>query len=336
MTAPSPGDDRVDEPRRIVAVVVTYRPDLPATAALLAALRPQVDLTLVIDNGSAPQDVDALRALLAGSDDDVVALGSNLGIAAAQNLGIARARERGATHVLLSDQDSRPASDMVDRLVTDLVGSPVSAAGRPVGAVGPVIVDERNPGAILVFAARRWGPRRADLPAADGARIDAVFLLASGCLIDARVLDDVGPMNEGWFIDHIDLEWGLRARRAGYDLFAVVGAHLEHSLGDRTQRIPGRERDVHVHSPVRNYYMVRNTLLLVRSGLLPVAWRWGYAAWITKYSGFYVLAVAPRVRRARLITRAVVDAARRRTGPVPTTTEDATAASLPASAGADS
>lgn len=336
MTAPRAGDDHAGGPYRVVAVVVTYRPDLPATTALLAALRPQVDRTLVVDNGSAPQDVAALRDLLAGSDDTVVALGANLGIAAAQNLGIARAREDGATHVLLSDQDSRPAPDMVARLLADLVGSPVSAAGRPVGAVGPVIVDERNPEAILVFAARRWGPRRADLPPEDGARIDAVFLLASGCLVDVRVLDDVGPMNEAWFIDHIDLEWGLRARRAGYDLVAVVGARLEHSLGDRTQRIPGRERDVHVHSPVRNYYMVRNTLLLVGSGLLPTAWRWGYAAWITKYSAFYVLAVAPRAQRVRIIARAVLDAARRRTGPAPTTTRTAGTAHPQPSPGADS
>ena len=37
MTAPSPGDDRVDEPRRIVAVVVTYRPDLPAIGKLASS-----------------------------------------------------------------------------------------------------------------------------------------------------------------------------------------------------------------------------------------------------------------------------------------------------------
>src|SRR5665648_984549 len=102
------------------------------------------------------------------------------------------------------------------------------------------------------------------------------------------VLDEVGPMNEAWFIDHIDLEWGLRARRAGHSLYGVVGARLTHSLGDRTQRIPGRERDVHIHSPERNYYMARNTVLLVRSGLMTTWWKLGYAGWITKYSVFYL------------------------------------------------
>lgn len=302
---------------RVVAVVVTHRPDVPATGALLAALRPQVSSTVVVDNGSDTADVEALRPLV-GPGDEVLPMGSNLGIAAAQNIGIARARELGATHVLLSDQDSVPAPDMVARLAAALDEGPLPGSGRPLAATGPVIVDARNPEAPLVFSAHRWGPRRATIPAQEGARVQATFLLASGCLVDLAALDVVGPMNEGWFIDHIDLEWGLRARRAGFDVVAVVGARLDHSLGDRTQRIPGRERDVHVHSPVRNYYMVRNSLLLVRSGLLPTAWRWGYLFWITKYSVFYVVAVRPRLTRARLILAGVRDAARRRTGPLRT------------------
>lgn len=298
----------------VVAVVVTYRPEVSATATLLAALRPQVGATVVVDNGSDADQVAALRALPAGAQDSFVALETNLGIAAAQNIGIAWAREHGATHVLLSDQDSLPAPDMVDRLVVALQAGPLPGSLRPLGATGPVIVDERNPDAPLVFSDHRWGPRRATVPRQDGARVEATFLLASGCLVDVAALDAVGDMNEAWFIDHIDLEWGLRARRAGYDLAAVVGARLDHSLGDRTQRIPGRERDVHLHSPVRNYYMVRNTILLVRSGLLSAAWAWGYLFWITKYAVFYVLAVRPRRTRARLMARGAVDGVRRRTG----------------------
>ena len=123
-------------------------------------------------------------------------------------------------------------------------------------------------------------------------------------------------MNEPWVIDHIDLEWGLRARRAGYALYGVAGAHLKHQLGDRTQRIPGRSRDVHIHSPVRNYYMARNTVFLIRSGLMVTRWRWGYAAWITKYAVFYVLSVPPRARRAKLLARVLLDGSIWRIGPL--------------------
>lgn len=301
------------EPAGVVAVVVTYRPDLAATTVLLRALAPQVEHVVVVDNGSGPAAVGALRAEV-GDRGEVVALDGNLGIARAQNVGIARARALGAAAVLLSDQDSVPAPDMVARLQAGLERA--RAAHGRVAAVGPVTVDERNAGAALLFADRRWGPRRATVPDRDGALVPATFLIASGCLVDVAALDEVGGMNEAWFIDHIDLEWGLRARRAGYGLFGVVGAGLGHALGDRVQRIPGRERDVHIHSPLRNYYMARNTLLLVRSGLLRPAWQLGYLAWITKYTGFYVLAVAPRGRRARLLLRGLADGLRGRTGPL--------------------
>lgn len=299
---------------RVVAVIVTYRPEIPATRALLRTLVPQVDDVILVDNGSPLRSVSALRETTDELGATLQELGSNRGIAAAQNVGIAWARDREAAFVLLSDQDSIPAVDMVARLLDGF--SRAVGDGVPVAAVGPVTVDERNDGAVLLFSEQRWGPRRATVPSQDGALIPAAFLIASGCLISAAALDAVGVMNEPWFIDHIDLEWGLRARRAGYALYGVTGAHLQHELGDRTQRIPGRSRDVHIHSPVRNYYMARNTVLLIRSGLMVTRWRWGYAAWITKYTVFYVLSMRPRATRARLLSRGLIDGLRGRTGPL--------------------
>lgn len=300
--------------RTVVAVIVTYRPDVRATRTLLRAMTPQVDDVVLVDNGSPATSISALRAAGDELGATLVELDANRGIAAAQNVGIAWARKRGATFVMLSDQDSIPENDMVARLLAGFARA--VAIGVPVAAVGPVTEDDRNKGAVLLFSDHRWGPRRTHVPDDEGALIPAAFLIASGCLISANALDAVGIMNEPWFIDHIDLEWGLRARRAGYALYGVAGAHLKHQLGDRTQRIPGRSRDVHIHSPVRNYYMARNTVLLMRSGLMVTRWRWGYAAWITKYTLFYVLFVPPCASRARLLVRGLIDGLRGRTGPL--------------------
>lgn len=303
----------------VVAVVVTHHPAVPLTRSLLDALAPQVGAVVVVDNGSPDQVLAELDATAVGLGT-VLALGTNRGIAAAQNVGIAWARDHDAQFVLLSDQDSRPAPDMVSRLRAGLALAAAEAAEgrrRPPAAVGPVATDDRNAGAALVFSDHRWGPRRATMPTDDGALVEATFLIASGCLIPMATLDAVGPMNEDWFIDHVDLEWGLRATRAGYGLYGVAGAGMSHSLGDRTQRIPGRERDVHIHSPVRNYYMARNTVLLIRSGLMSRWWQWGYAGWIAKYAVFYAVAVAPRGRRIGLLLRGLWHGLLGRTGPFP-------------------
>ncbi|MCK6211782.1 glycosyltransferase family 2 protein [Georgenia sp. EYE_87] len=299
---------------RVVAVVVTYRPDPRHTGPLLTALAGQCAHVVVVDNGSPEPARAELGRLCLDVGAELVELGENLGIAHAQNVGIARARELAADAVLLSDQDSLPAADMVDRLVS---GFRRAAASRGrVAAVGPVSSDTRSSSEQMVYAARRWGPRRARPQEAHDGMVDAAFLIASGCLIEMEALDEVGDMNAAWFIDHVDLEWGLRARRAGYTLFAVTDAHLAHELGDRLTKLPGRAQEVHVHSPVRTYYLARNTILLVRSGLLSPWWRLGYVVWLAKYVAFNALLTAPRRRRTVFMARGIADGLRDRAGPL--------------------
>lgn len=294
------------------AVVVTYSPDLERLDPLLGALAAQCAGVVVVDNGPGGPELEA-ACERAGAE--LVALGENTGIAHAQNVGIERAVAAGATHVLLSDQDSLPAPDMVAELLSGLERGREQGLG-PVGAVGPVAGDVRSESEELVYVARRWGPRRA-LPAdvdADGL-VDAAFLIASGCLVPADVLSRVGTMNAEWFIDHVDLEWGLRARRAGYRLLAVTSARLDHSLGDSLVKLPGRAQEVHVHSAFRTYFLARNTVLLLRSGLLPPAWAVGYVVWLGKYVAFNSLLVPGRIDRARRMMLGVVDGIVGRTGP---------------------
>ncbi|MBZ2196411.1 glycosyltransferase family 2 protein [Occultella gossypii] len=296
---------------RVVAVVVTYEPDDEPLWALLERLGEQCTAVVVVDNGSAARPVDACER--AGAE--LIALPTNEGIAAAQNRGIARSVDLAADFVLLSDQDSLPADDMVARLLEGYATA--SASDAPVAGVGPASADSRAASGEMVYVARRWGPRRAGPQdtRTDGL-VEVAFLIASGCLIPADVLERVGTMNGGWFIDHIDLEWGLRARRAGYRLFAAPAAHLSHQLGERVTKVPGRSQLVHVQSVPRTYYMTRNTVLLVRSGLLRPAWRLGYLVWLAKYLAFNSVFVAPRWERIRLMSHGVADGIRGVTGPL--------------------
>ena len=303
---------------RVVAVVVTYRPDLERVSHLLRLIAGLGASVVVVDNGSSPQVLDALHEEL-GAHGTLWPLGANLGVAAAQNRGIERAREAGATHVLLLDDDSAPAPDMVRRLV-----AAITEPGREqVAAVGPVVRDRRAVGEPLVFTHQHAGPRRApQMPTTDGAAVDVAFLIASGTLVDLRAFDAVGPLNEALFIDHVDLEWGVRARRDGWQLLVIVGAELDHNLGEQARRIPWRSREVHVQTPDRNYYMVRNTLWLVRGDLMPGSWRRGYVRWIARYVAYYLAAVPPRRVRIGRIMHGIRDAAAGRLGPLRANTDE--------------
>ncbi|VEI12934.1 glycosyltransferase family 2 protein [Trueperella bialowiezensis] len=300
----------------VVAVVVTYGPD-ERTAQLLRALAPQVARIVVVDNGSPPAALAQIKAAIDDVGAQLVELGENTGIANAQNVGIVRARELGATHVLLSDQDSLPAPDMVERLLDTLqyYGQTENGAAEPIGAVGPYIAEAKPGGDELVYVDRRWGPRRASAAELSEPHVDAAFLLASGCLIPVDVLADVGPMNANYFIDHVDLEWCLRARTKGYRLVVDTRARIDHSLGDQTVQLPGRAQPVHVHGPVRCYYLARNTIFLLRSGLLPGAWRVGYLVWLAKFAAFHALLADRKRDRIRQLAAGLRDGIMGRGGP---------------------
>jgi rhamnosyltransferase len=262
--------------QRICAVIVAYKPDLSRLAALFAALRGQVAEQVLVING--PLDSDLLAAIEqrgTGHGVHCHCNDQNLGLAVAQNQGIFQARALGCDAVLLLDQDSRPADDMVKELLA--VFRDRTAAGDRPAAVAPRYQSEADdqghwPGFVRIGT---WGFGRA--PCAHGAEwVEADFVIASGCLIPLAVLDDVGDMDAGLFIDHIDTEWCLRARDRGYRLFGVCRATMAHELGEKRIRVWfGRRRLVAAHQPLRYYYMFRNSMLLYRRDYIRSAWKWG-------------------------------------------------------------
>lgn len=284
------------------AVIVTYNPDSSTLEAMLTALRPQVRWIVMVDNGSQPLIAQALAELSRRFDCVLDSLGENAGIAVAQNRGMARIRNlfEGVApenqYVLLLDHDSIPAADMVQRLLN--ADMQLRADGLRVGGVGPVTIDRRTgTHARFVVASRFWLNR---MPVSGGCAMRVDFLIASGTLVRGDVLEVVGDMDERLFIDHVDTEWCLRAANRGYALFAVRDAFLDHSLGDEV--IPlwlGRKREVFVHSPLRDYYICRNTLLVLRDSPMPYAWRAFFLARMIGSVVFFGLGVAPR--RMRLL-----------------------------------
>lgn len=283
----------------ICAIVVTYHPD--DVAALLAELGKQCDDVVVVDNGSGTETQARLREICIQTGATLLALDTNVGIAAAQNRGIDYAREHGADYVLLSDHDSLPSDGMVAVLLEALNEDP------SIAATGPLPAEEREGGDELVYVDRGWSPKRATKDELSRPRLDVAFLIASGCLIRMSAIDAIGGMREDLFIDHVDLEWGLRARSAGYRLVAVPSVVLHHSLGDDVVHIPGREQPVHVHAPFRNYYLVRNTVALLREHTFPPKWQVRYTYWVLKYAAFNAFAIDKKRERQKLIVRGFQD-----------------------------
>lgn len=275
----------------VVAVVVTYQPELQQLKRQLDALLLQVRAVVVVDNASrgdlvAWMEHDALRGYA------FIRLDRNYGIARAQNIGINWARNKSATHVLLMDQDSMPAPDMVIELL--------SAAQdlQNLAAVGPRYLDARQDNPPPFIRVRGLHLERM-VCKPDCIIVEVDYLISSGCLIPMSVIDRVGLMREDFFIDYVDIEWGLRARSQGLRSYGVCTAAMAHSLGEIPRRFMGRF--IPIHNPVRHYYHVRNAVLLYREPWVPLNWKLVDGWRMVLKFGFYSIMTPPRLQHLRLM-----------------------------------
>ncbi len=291
------------------AVIVTWNPVLSVLFEQLERLEKQVEGGIIVDNGSPPYVQARLQTMAHRFGFDVWCNQQNTGVAAALNQGIAHAREAGASHVLLLDQDSLPAPDMLSELHKAL--DELSRETR-VGAVGPAFEDLRS-GAKAPFV-RIGFPLNHKHLAAPGERVRCDFLITSGCLIPLPVLDAVGDMDAGLFIDNVDLEWSFRAAGKGYALYGVGDAQMGHSIGDGIRRM--LLKSSFVHAPVRQYYMMRNRILLYRRAATPRTWiAQDIPRAILKLVRFSLF-IAPRRSNAHAMLKGIRDGVRGRTGAI--------------------
>lgn len=243
----------------VAAVVVTFFPD-EALPARLAALARECDRVIVVDNGSDA----AARALISGERVESILLEENRGLATALNLGLRRALESGFEWAVTFDQDSTPRPGMVEALWRTRVEA--AAPGR-VAVVGPRLCEERLDDEdhrwIVPHPKCRWWFAR--VPCESGDLSGVAFVITSGALTDLRIYRELGPMDEGLFIDYIDHDYCLRARRAGYEILVSLAAVLTHNLGaKREYRVAGRAVRPTFHSALRLRYMARNRWVLWR------------------------------------------------------------------------
>ena len=240
-----PGGDLTAD--AVAAVVTSFRPG-PALPALVAAIRPQVAEVVVVDDatptayqGDALAQCEALGAV-------VVRHERNSGIGQALATGAARARATlpGAAWLLTLDQDSLPPAGFVAALLD--TAARAAGAGLDVAMVGPSAA-----GRVRSAAVRGPGPVALSREP-----------VQSGLLVPLDVLDRLGGFATELFIDGVDTDLYLRARRAG--LVAVAAeVRLEHALGStHVVRIAGRSFGLVHAAPFRYYYIARNRVHLLR------------------------------------------------------------------------
>ena len=296
----------------IAAIIILFHPDQQATGRLLSSLAGQVDTVFAIDN--TPGATAGKPPFLEGFRKPVsyIPLGENRGIAEAQNIGINLSIRDGHSHVLLLDQDSALSPGMVGKLLA--AEEKILKNGKRVTAMCPQIIDQRTGNRPCAFRYRWLRVQKLfrDVSATEPVQTD-VFI-ASGSLIQISTLQSLGVMRSDLFIDHVDTEWALRGKTAGYNSYCVPDAVLLHSFGDAAIKLFGNS--VYLHADIRRYYQLRNEVYLTR--LKTMGWQWRiYALSRIPYHLLVYSAFSQnRFRTFCLLWHAIWDGLKGKLGPV--------------------
>jgi len=245
----------------VCAVIVTHHPD-NSLQDRLTDIAAQVALVIVVDNGSCDQELEQIRSL-SGVPIHLISNKQNLGIATALNQGLAAAMRANYLWAITFDQDSRPAPNMIPEMLCTL-----NRYSNPEEVIftGPSIINEAVPDAQakwlvphqIPFLFRRVGCEQGD-------RDDVTVVITSGALTNLVAFQKLGCFKNDFFIDYVDTEYCLRAKKNGYKILTSREAVLLHRFGSkRIVKILGYPFAPTFHKPFRRYYICRNRVFLLR------------------------------------------------------------------------
>lgn len=298
---------------KIAAIIVAYNPELFIFKKLLHATAHQVYKIFIVDNSTSDKLPNWLKE---NSLQNVgyFSIGKNIGIGAAQNIGIREASRMGATHVLLLDHDSIPDPTMVSALIT--AEQKLIREGQNLAAVGPRY--KLHGTELLSFFVRFGLFRFKKIYCADedkGKYVPADFLISSGCLISLKAVSEIGLLDESLFIDHVDTEWFLRAKSKGYSSFGICAAIMNHNLGDYLFSFWfGKKRTLPIHSPLRHYYIFRNSVLLYKRPYASKKWIVNDAIRLCLILITFSIFIPPRGNFLRMMIKGLYDGFKGRSG----------------------
>ena len=256
-----------------------------------------VDVHIVLVDNASPDGGAACAPWRAAPRVTIVRSLRNRGFAAGVNQGLAR--KRPGDLVMLLNDDATVTAEALTRCASQLATHPEAIAIAPrvmlanepdrIDSIGVVI--RPNGEAFNAYIGQPWTGQVDDGAEVFGPCFGAALFRADA--FDAAV---VGPVDERYFLYYEDIDWGLRARRAGWSTVAATDAVVYHQHAAST-RLLGE--------PARYELVQRNLLLCVAKNFTP---RRAIAAWwqrgIVHSKG---LITGPfRWQRVRSIARAIV------------------------------
>lgn len=276
-----------------LAIVIVNWNSFAVTANCLESLRAvkyENFTTIVVDNGSEDDSVEQFRTNF--PEVTVLENQENRGFTGGNNTGIQYSLDQSFDYIMLLNNDTVVPADFAGKLVQRL------EQDTTLGAVQPKIMynQEReviwNAGGIFkpfFFRFKTRGLDETDQGQYDTAReIDWV----TGCCFLTRrsIVEEIGLLDDKFFIYYEDSDWSFKIRRLGYKLFYEPAARVYHEVGMSNQNRKGHNEGT--VSPFTYHMILRNHLFMVRRyarGINKIGAYTNQALKVSKYIAYFII-----------------------------------------------
>ncbi len=284
---------------KLLIVIVNYR-TASLTIDCLRSLEPEVRAlpdtrAVVTDNasgdGSSERIGDAIRANGWSRWASFMPLPRNGGFAYGNNGAIRPALHSpdqpdyvlllnpdtvvrpGAISELLRFMEDHPDVGIAGSRLEDPDGTPQRSAFR-----FPSVLSELEGGLRLGIVSRLLA-RKVVAPPVPSEQCPTDWVAGASMIIRRAVFDAVGMMDEGYFMYYEEVDFCLRARRAGWPCWYVPQSHVVHLVGQSSgvtdSKRPRTRRPSYWFESRRRYFLVNHGRL--RTLLADAGWAAGYA-----------------------------------------------------------
>lgn len=202
---------------------------------------------IVVDNASAGGDADHIAAL--HPEVTLVRSERNRGFAGGNNLGIPHAK---GDYLFFLNNDTEIKAPVLRHLVRRM------EEDDSIGAVSPLIRFYHTPDEVQYAGDWRLTPITlrnrcpdAGLPQRHMVSREVEVLHGAAMMLRRKVVEQIGPMYEGYFLFYEEFDWSYAVLRAGYRVWFESPAVIYHKEG----------KSIGLRTPLRERYLVRSRLL---------------------------------------------------------------------------
>lgn len=230
---------------KIISIVALYKPSIDDLKNIINYIN-SCDMCILMDDSDTSSEQIVMSYFDEKYRDKLMYIwnGTNIGLCASVNRGMEIAEKNGADWILLMNPDSI----MRDSDIEEFRNFIRQYSGLRIAAIAPQYDYDRHPRKRYTgYRKIRWANM-------------------SGMCIKVATLKIIGQFEERLFIDGLDLEWGIRAYKQGYEIIEIGSAIMEHHPAEtKIYSICGRKIFMYGWaSPIRYYYQFRSNHYMIK------------------------------------------------------------------------